>query len=117
MLDVIEKIEVSIKASIGDHMSVKYENGTFWYLDSSLFNLKDDRSSETHTKLIQIIKQKKENSSAMFVKAYKEKYSEEEFLPSWMVFEELTIGEVSNLYKILNDDDAKEIATMYHTYF
>ena len=72
---------------------------------------------DIYDKLLSLIDSKKSKSSSLFVGAYFSKYTSEQDLPSWMLFEELTIGEISNIYKILNADDAKAIASVYKTYF
>lgn len=114
VLDVVEKIEVSLKAIISDYMSLEY--WSLWYIDKSRYNICDERSKVIFATLMKIIEQKKEKSSAMFIKAFKEKYTDE-YVPSWMFFEECTIGEISTIYTLLHDNDAKSIATYYATYF
>ncbi|MDR2540971.1 MAG: Abi family protein [Candidatus Peribacteria bacterium] len=115
VLDAIEKIEVSIKAQIDSIMSSKY--GCFWYTNVNNLWLKDQKAEEMYANFIKIAEAKRENSTSMFGKAYREKYAEEAFLPSRMLLEECMIGEVTNLYKLLNTTDSKLIAEMYATYF
>jgi abortive infection bacteriophage resistance protein len=115
VLDAIEKIEVSIKAQIDNVMSNKY--GCFWYTDANNLRLKDSKAQEIYTNFIEIAKFKKENSTSMFGKAYREKYDEELFLPSRMLLEECMIGEVSNIYRLLTADDAKAVTQLYNTYY
>jgi abortive infection bacteriophage resistance protein len=86
-LDAIEKIEISLKANINDYITKEF--GCFWYKNEELFNLnyKDNLKiyNEILGKTIPEINQRK----TIFIKHYFEKY-EEECLPSWMLFEELT---------------------------
>jgi abortive infection bacteriophage resistance protein len=114
-LDAIEKIEVSVKAQIDSVMSTKY--GCFWYTDREIFFLNENKSIEIYENFIEIAKAKKEKSTSMFGKAYREKYDEEIFLPSRMLLEECMIGEVSTLCKLLKPDDLKNIVCFYGVYF
>ena len=48
------------------------------------------------------------------MKAYFDKYTSEENLPSWMLLEELTLGgTITNLYKRLDAPIREEIANYY----
>jgi abortive infection bacteriophage resistance protein len=112
-LDAIEKIEVSVKSQIDSKMSTKY--GCFWYTDSSLFTLKNKVFIEMYQHFIENITITKEKSNLLFVKAYNEKYDEEQFLPSRMMFESCTIGSMSAILTLLNREDTKDIAKTYST--
>jgi len=113
-LQAIAKIEVSLKAQL-DIMSIQY--GCFWYTNEQHFALNDEKSKEIYSNFINIAKEKKEKATSTFWKAYREKYNKEDFLPSRMLLEECMIGEVVNLYKLLNIKDSKQIASNYATYF
>ncbi len=76
-------------------MSIQY--WFFWYVDETKYMISDPKSQEIFDKLMKIIWQKKEKSSAMFVKAFKEKYTSDQCLTG-NVFEECTLGEISHLY-------------------
>ncbi len=106
VLDYIEKIEVSLKATINDYMSLHY--WFFWYIDEKRYMISDSKSQEIFENLMKIITQKKEKSSAIFVKAFKEKYSSEVYLPSQMFFEECTLGEISTIFHLLHENHAKD---------
>lgn len=112
-IDVIEKIEISLKAHINDYMSEKFE--IFWYLDEKLFLLNTDKKREIYTKLLLKINNIKQKSGSIFIKHYFEKYDEEN-LPSWMLFEELTIWELSNIFRLLKNEYKQKIADNYWVY-
>lgn len=114
-LDAIEKIEVSLKSIICDWMCVKYWK--FWYLEDENFSLETDINKQIHEKLQIKLNAKITKSSAPYVRAYTEKYTDEKYLPSRMLFEELTLWELSNIYEILNRKDAQKIADEYRIYF
>ena len=109
-LDAIEKIEVSLKANISDYMSERY--WVFWYLDKKLFNIDNNK---IYKGFIDIINDKQQKSSAIFIKEYFNKY-DENYLPCWMLFEELTIWELSNIYRILKTDIKQSISDNYWLY-
>ncbi|MBX9809454.1 Abi family protein [Candidatus Gracilibacteria bacterium] len=127
-LDAIERIEVSLKSNISNTLSIL--GGCFWYKNRDFFDLGDhiandlktpeqqDRDMEINKKyeeMLEKFSRKKSKSSSVFISSYNEKYNEEN-LPSWMLFEELTIGEVSNIYRILKQEYRQTIATIYGVY-
>ena len=112
-IDAIEKIEISIKAHINDYMSEKFE--IFWYLDEKLFLLNTDKKREIYTKLLLKIDNIKQKSGSIFIKHYFDKYDEKN-LPSWMLFEELTIWELSNIFRLLKNEYKQKIADNYWVY-
>ena len=113
-MDMIEKIEISLKANINDYMTEKY--GIFWYLDTDLFNKDIKNWADIYDKLINRINEIVEKKKSPFVEKYFEKYDEKN-LPSWMLFEELTIWNVSNIFNIINEEDSINIASVYDTYY
>lgn len=113
-LDAIEKIEVSFKASINDYMSENF--WCFWFLDESLFSLEKQENKDLYKWFIDIVKRIQKDKKAIYVKEYFKKY-DEDFLPAWMVFEELTIWNVSTILNILKSDHAKEISHSYNAYY
>lgn len=115
VLDAIEKIEVSIKTHISDHMSLKY--WVFRYAEKSLFAIASETHEKIYEKLQEIIKSKYNKSWAMFVNAYKEKYTSEIMLPSWMLLEEFTMWELSTLYNLLLEEDSKIISAAFWVYY
>jgi len=115
MLSTIEKLEISIKSIINTVMCKNHN--PFRYIQENVFKEKLDKDwNNIAIKTLDIIKWKKSKSASMFVKAYNEKYVQEEHLPGWMLVEELTLWEISTIYSILQDTDAKEIAMYYQTY-
>lgn len=113
-LDAIEKIEVSFKANINDYMSEKF--WCFWFLDESLFSLEKQENKDLHKWFIDIVKRIQKDEKAIYVKEYFKKY-DEKFLPGWMVFEELTIGNISTILNILKSEHSKEISKNYNAYY
>ena len=113
-LDAVEKIEISFKANVNHYMSLI--GGSFWYTNTDFFNLKDEKAVEMFGKFQARIRKVQTDSPAVFVEAYFKKYTDETFLPGWMLFEELTIGEISSVYRILKPEYRKGISKTYGTY-
>lgn len=128
-LDAIERIEVSLKANINNTLSILW--WCFWYKNRDFFDLwdniandlktpeqrdKDIETNKRYEEMLEKFSKTKAKSSSVFISAYNEKYSEEEDLPSWMLFEELTVWELSNIYRILKQEHRQTIATIYGAY-
>lgn len=119
-LNAIEKIEVSLKANMNDILSLK--KWCFWYLDKTNFDLTPRKSSkhivkqpaDIHKELMDKIEGIKK-SGREIVKYYQSKYDTED-LPSRILFQELTIGEISNIYNIFPTATRQEIANVYGVY-
>lgn len=117
IFDVIERIEVAIRAQIIYQLAHKY--GSHWQDNSAIFNppyttptgYTVDIFGETQ-KII------KDSCSAkhpeVFIKHYKNNYTSPDNPPSWMSIELLTIGQLSRLYTaIKNNADRKDIADYF----
>jgi len=104
-LEAIEHIEVFMRSTINDYMSVQY--GAYWFLNTERFN-----QIYSHSKFLYELKDKVDSSSEKFMRHFREKYSQEEYPPSWMVFELITFGALSMLYKNLSTNDREKISTL-----
>jgi abortive infection bacteriophage resistance protein len=85
-LDAIEKIEISLKANINDYLTKEF--GCFWYKNEELFDLEYSSYDEIYHKFNEKLHEIN-NREVVFIEHFFEKYNEE-CLPSWMLFEELT---------------------------
>ena len=100
VMDAIERAEVAVRAHLSNHMGVKY--GTHWYLDKNSF-----RHDYRHRELIDSIEGKQES----YARHYQMTYTEPALMPNWAMVEELTLGQLSHMYKGLKrDNDKKAIA-------
>jgi abortive infection bacteriophage resistance protein len=110
VLDVIERVEVAVRAVISDQISDSL--GAHWYIKPEAFSTGFD-----HDKFIENVKNQicHENNKARrsFIKHYYEKYSSPELPPCWMVFEELSFGTVSFVYASLQLEHQKKIASIF----
>ncbi|SZD73612.1 Abortive infection bacteriophage resistance protein [Candidatus Ornithobacterium hominis] len=125
VFDCIERIEVAIRTQFIYQMATHYNN-SHWQDDKSLF-VKPYYNSVGNTvnpysDFQSIIsKAKTHRKLEVFIKHYTDCYDKPSNPPSWMCFELLTIGELSNLYRGLrNNKDKKRIADFFkvhHTIF
>lgn len=117
IFDAIERIEVAIRTQIIYCMAT--HNNSHWQDDKSLFNnpytTRAGYTIDPYTDFQSIIsKAKDKKRPEVFIKHYIDTYSTPSNPPSWMCFELLTIGELSNIYRGLkNKDDKKRIATKF----
>lgn len=127
IMDAIERIEVSVRASICNHMSITHDKNPFWYLEKKHFKaeydhnrliskLEDEIESERNRydkdvrqldkrtnitpeqKATLLDKIKKET----FLRHYFCSYDEPQLPPCWMMVEMLAWGDLSFLYSGLN---------------
>lgn len=134
VMDAIERVEVATRAHITNHMGPKY--GAHWYLDKNLFKtgydyarlldrvtekqknaLRDyqkecariDRAKQTDDQHKTRLKQHRAQES--YARHYPLTYCQPPYMPGWALLEELTLGELSHLYKgLAKDADKKAIA-------
>jgi abortive infection bacteriophage resistance protein len=123
LIDALERIEVAVRAVISDKMALAY--GTFWWKNPDVFE-----NAKAHEKILETItqvtskncdekvwpgKKRKGGRSKpthLFVSKFFEKYQGED-LPCWMLFEVLSFGSVSIIYKQLRKSNQKAISTEF----
>jgi len=138
VMDAIERVEVATRAHISNHMGPKY--GAHWYLDKELFKTKYnyqrlitrvtdkqnnakkdydkecariDRAKQMDDSHKTILKQRRAQES--YTRHYPLTYSDPLYMPGWALLEELTLGELSHLYKgLAKDADKKAIARLFN---
>ena len=112
LLDAIERIEVSIRASLSNHIAER--NSPHWYLERKLFVSKFD-----HTSYIQEIKRQIKHeypdNRSVYINHYYTTYSAPPTPPSWMVFEDVSFGVVSRTVKNIIKPECKEICQQFET--
>ncbi|KHL69315.1 DNA-binding protein [Pseudomonas flexibilis] len=133
VMDAIERIEVAARAVISNHMGPKY--GAHWYLQPRNFQ-RDYR----HQALLDSIRAKQEKAlqdyqrecsridaslasedrksqlkslraKESYARHYALTYNDPDLMPGWAAMEEITLGELSHLFKgLARDADKKAIA-------
>jgi abortive infection bacteriophage resistance protein len=100
LLDAIERIEVSIRASLSN--SIAQRHTPHWYQNAALFE--DDYD---HVALIRELKRQIVHNAStpeqiakrdIHIQHYYNTYSEPDMPPSWMVFETISFGTISRLF-------------------
>ena len=115
LLDIIERIEVAIKAAISNHMSLALGN-PHWYLEETSF-----KNSAYSEELKMKVKDSIAENSEMFLSHYLSKYTEPDMPPSWMMMELVTLGTVSRIYENIapsnkvREDIARSFKTLTST--
>jgi len=112
IMDAIERIEIAIRAVIINEMSIPY--GPHWYMDSSYF-----KPEFNHNNLILKIQDDIGHGRDAIqirdicIRHYYETYATPSMPPIWMVFESLSFGKISTIFKNLNHADKKRIAKKF----
>jgi len=99
----LEQVEIGLRSRLIHKYSMN--KGTHWHLKSILFKKYEDYALFQKA-LFDILKENK--NKVPFIKHYTSKYSSPEFPVNWMTLELLTFGQISRLYKSLNDDKVKK---------
>jgi abortive infection bacteriophage resistance protein len=100
LLDYLERIEVALRAKLIDKFSLQY--GFYWYMDEKLYEDK-----KTYQLILETIKAQFDNPQEIFLKKFKYKYTSEDFPPSNMALEILSLGKLARLYKGLANNKEK----------
>jgi abortive infection bacteriophage resistance protein len=100
VFDALEKIEIALRTKIIYHYAIRH--GSHWHED---FNLFRDRNKYVRDmgKLIDEIGR----SSEIFIKHYRNKYSDPENPPAWMSFEVISLGMLSKMFENLRKSPEK----------
>lgn len=146
VMDAIERVEVAVRAMINNVMGAKYQtqhelySGSHWYLNPIHFKRQFD-----HHRLINTLnaKQNRERGELAreigkinnaqydddkkqalinlkqrenYFRFYLNNYNQPELPPCWAIMEELTLGELSHLFKgLAKDADRKQISRRFNT--
>lgn len=118
MFECIERVEIAIRTQFIYQLAIKYNN-SHWQDNRAVFvnpyynsvgNLIDPYSDFQAI----ISRAKSARKPEVFIKHYVDEYNNPANPPAWMCFELLTIGELSNLYRGLKEnDDKKRIANFF----
>jgi abortive infection bacteriophage resistance protein len=101
LLQIIEPIEIAIRAQLSYYHSSKY--GPLGYENSDYFI-----DIENHKKFMRDLEGKKARSKELFVTHHMNHYNEK--LPLWVAVELFSFGTLSMFFKNMNLDDKKEFA-------
>ena len=108
VIDAIERIEVAVRGSLVNVMSVRY-NDPHWFMDGLRFDAKYNYIGQ----LLAKVEKDTGGSKEQFILHYKAKYTEPRLPPVWMMVENLTLGSLSHLFAGLLNADRKAIAAPF----
>ena len=106
IFNAIEKIEIALRTQIVYHYSL--EHGGFWHLKPELYN-----NPVYFAEQIASLQKETDRSSEIFIKHYRERYSEPKTPPSWMALEISSIGLLSKIFSNLKKEKCKDKITAY----
>lgn len=109
IFEIIEHIEVSLRAVITNYFSLKY--GNFGYKDLSNVGKYKNRYKEA---LNDLERETKRNRRSPFIKNFKDNYEGGE-IPLYAVIEVASFGTLSKMYKNMKNEDKSIIAKVFHT--
>lgn len=116
-MEALSRCEVAIKAAINNYTSLKFQEGSFWYLESKYFSnwvvskkmkRKGKRVTEKVCKATyrewkdKLDENLERIHHCQFKEAYQNKYGEDD-LPLWMVLELMTFGSLEKMYNLMNN--------------
>ncbi len=114
-LNAIEKIEVAFRAVISNYMCL-IQKDSHWYSNKNyFFNYKyyNDLRLKLNEELGRPIENIRRKQKEIFIDHYHQKYNYPTLPPSWMIFETLSFGDVSFLFKNLENTYKKNIASYF----
>ena len=109
IFEIIEHIEVYLRAVITNYFSLKY--GNFGYKDLSNVGKYKNRYKEA---LNDLERETKRNRRSPFIKNFKDNYEGGE-IPLYAVIEVASFGTLSKMYKNMKNEDKSKIAKVFHT--
>jgi abortive infection bacteriophage resistance protein len=118
-LDALERIEVALRTSMINVMSTRY--GAWWYLEkepfkSSWFDITQGQRhipADSFKHEVETLCGKTTSDGS--IQHYYKKYNSPEFPPSWMLFEHLSFGKCTSLYRYLkHHQDKAEISKVFN---
>lgn len=107
LLQLLEKIETSLKANVINKVSLSCKN-PHWLTDESQFKDLNNYNTKTTEILQRLISSKEE-----YLIAYFNKYSEPKTPPAWMVFESLTFGQTVLIFNQLQNKHKQNISKSF----
>ncbi len=107
VFDAIERIEIAFRTQIIYQYSINF--GANWYEDKNLF-----RNDYFFNRDLILVDKELKRSNEVFIKHYKNKYTDPKRPPAWMTFEIFSMGLLSKIYENLQiSDEKKSIARKF----
>ncbi|MBS1770545.1 MAG: Abi family protein [Acidobacteria bacterium] len=107
IFDEIERIEISIKTRLIQEFCETH--GKLWYEDVSLYT-----KPFHHERFLKCVDDECSRTSEVFISHYRRKYGNDERPPAWMVFQLVSFGQLSKLFKNLRKGkEVRAVAAHY----
>jgi abortive infection bacteriophage resistance protein len=100
VMEAIERLEVAARASWTNRLALAH--GPHAYCDPANF-----RDGRAHRDCLNRLKQSVDRSNDLFVKHYRDRYSDPPMPPLWIVTEIMTLGELSKWYGLTRSVDVR----------
>lgn len=111
LLDAIERIEVSFRAALSN--SIAQRHTPHWYQDAALFEADYDHAALINELKRQIVHNantpEKEAQRDIHIRHYYDNYYDPDMPPCWMVFETISFGTISRIFKGLYKSETTEV--------
>lgn len=130
--EALERIEIELRSIMTDVYSLAYES--FWYIEEDYFEEKKEKieikkcyiekgelverieqveSSVYKNLLKEIYSSVNKIEHSDFMRRFRNKYSEDSPIPSWMIMESISFGKLSRLFSLLKTSDEKRFITKH----
>ncbi|MFE4468617.1 Abi family protein [Leifsonia sp. NPDC056824] len=116
VLEAVERIEIAVRMRIGyvlgRRAAFAHEDPTYFVEPFSAEIIDDGRPSPSkHVQWLQRVNARRASSDELFVAHFRDKYDDR--MPVWALTELLELGQLSVLYRGVNQIDAEEIAVAF----
>ncbi len=107
-MDAVERIEISVRASLSNEIAKRH--GAHWYQNPRLF-----APSFDHVRFVADVREQIGHAPGnmkrrdIYIEHYYQTYSSPDMPPCWMVFESVSFGTISFLYKNLTHPEFLDI--------
>lgn len=109
LMHTISKIEIALRTQIINHYSMTYSS--HWHINPTLF-----KNQKYHADFLKELQKSinDKNKDDEFIGNYKRRYTDPSIPPNWMCFEIISFGQLSLLYKNLDDSKGPKIEIAKH---
>jgi abortive infection bacteriophage resistance protein len=112
----MERIEIALRTTITYELAHRF--GPFAHTKSTTYATwflypRKQRSHSDFDEFMNNIAKEESRANEVFVKAYREKYTSETYMPIWMATELMSFGTLSMMLRGLNNSTKKQIAAQY----
>lgn len=116
LLEAIERIEVAVKTRIAYEHAHAFAPAAYATVPSSLPNLTDgdEKQPRSHASFLKKVKRNLSEGDHQFLRAYRNKYTPNDWPPIWMTCEVLSFGTVVIMFQGCHDRNRERIAAGFN---